>query len=277
MAQRAGASRDADRPRQRVLMLHFGVAQDARGFRLELVSRNMQTSLQDAAGELPASGQVIEEGPELLAATLPAERIAARLLGLGYPCATSDNAGTYLCNALLYHSAHRCPRNPRPAPHRLHPYPGGPHRPRGRRHRTPPQLPARLAGAVPGGLEIIATCWITWPRAARGKDRLTGTGLTLACCWCTRRRMPSGRKKPSHLGNPHHGTRPSKRADSWPRSRAGRRPCRQPGRGRPAPARASRLAAAERPCRRPRVGRSRPRPGGACKPPSTRPPSAGPR
>jgi pyroglutamyl-peptidase len=86
------------------LVLHFGVAQNARGFQLELVGRNLQSPLPDSAGDLPKSARVIEEGPELLATTLPAERIAARLMRRGLPCATSHNAGTYLCNALLYHS-----------------------------------------------------------------------------------------------------------------------------------------------------------------------------
>jgi pyroglutamyl-peptidase len=141
-----------------VLMLHFGVAQDAHGFRLELVSRNMQTSLQDAAGELPDSGEVIEEGPELLAATLPAERIAARLLGLGYPCATSDNAGTYLCNALLYHSLTAA--RELPAPHLI----GFIHLPAGLTGHGPggldrhPNCPLDWRGAVAGGLEIIGAC-----------------------------------------------------------------------------------------------------------------------
>src|SRR3954453_7904581 len=38
-----------------VLMLHFGVSESAPGFRLELIGRNMRTSLEDAAGELPSS------------------------------------------------------------------------------------------------------------------------------------------------------------------------------------------------------------------------------
>jgi pyroglutamyl-peptidase len=140
------------------LVLHFGVAQEAQGFRLELVSRNLQTSLQDTVGDLPKSARVVEEGPELLATTLPAERIAARLMGLGLPCTTSDNAGTYLCNALLYHSlsaAHGAPD-----PHLA----GFVHVPASLVGQGPdaqephPECPLDWRMAVSGGLEIIAAC-----------------------------------------------------------------------------------------------------------------------
>lgn len=86
------------------IALHLGVSEQARGFQLELVGRNRQTPREDAAGNLPTGQCVIDAGPDILTTTLPVERIAARLLGCGYPCKTSDNAGTYLCNTLLYHS-----------------------------------------------------------------------------------------------------------------------------------------------------------------------------
>lgn len=141
-----------------VLMLHFGVSEHARGFQIELVSRNLQTSLQDAAGDLPKSERVIEAGPDRLAATLPAERIAGRLRGLGFPCSTSDNAGTYLCNALLYHSlsAARSLSHPHLA--------GFVHVPasltgHGAEGQEPhPDCPLDWRTAVAGGLEIIAAC-----------------------------------------------------------------------------------------------------------------------
>jgi len=140
------------------LVLHFGVAQDARGFQLELVSRNLQTSLPDTVGDLPKSVRVIEEGPELLATTLPAERIAARLMRLGLPCATSDNAGSYLCNALLYHSlsaAHGAA-----APHLA----GFVHIPASLVGQGPdaqepcPDCPLDWRTAISGSLEIVAAC-----------------------------------------------------------------------------------------------------------------------
>jgi pyroglutamyl-peptidase len=141
-----------------VLMLHFGVSRDAQGFQLELVGRNLQTSLEDAAGHLPRSTRIAEEGPDLLATTLPAERIAARLMGLGLPCSTSDNAGTYLCNALLYHSL--AAARGAPAPHLA----GFVHVPtnlvgHGPEGQDPhPDCPLDWRAAVSGALEIIAAC-----------------------------------------------------------------------------------------------------------------------
>lgn len=141
-----------------VLMLHFGVAHEARGFRLELVSRNIQTPLQDAAGELPESDRIIDEGPEMLTATWPVERIAARLMCLGLPCTTSDNAGGYLCNALLYHSLTAAHELPDPHLAGFVHVPAGliGHGPEGR--DSHPDCLLDLQMAVTGGLEIIAAC-----------------------------------------------------------------------------------------------------------------------
>jgi len=141
-----------------VLVLHFGVAQDADGFQLELVGRNLRTSLEDATGHLPSSIRVVEDGPDLLATNLPVEHIAARLMALDLPCATSDNAGTYLCNALLYHSLSAARNAPAPhlagfvhlpanlighGPDGQHPHPG---------------CPLDWCGALSGGVEIITAC-----------------------------------------------------------------------------------------------------------------------
>jgi pyroglutamyl-peptidase len=140
------------------LVLHFGVAQDVQGFQLELVGRNLQTSLQDAVGELPKSTRVVEEGPDLLATTLPAERIAARLMGLGLPCKTSDNAGTYLCNALLYHSLSAAHATPEPHLAGFVHVPANlvGHGPRAQNRHPDCSLDWRMA--LSGGLEIIAAC-----------------------------------------------------------------------------------------------------------------------
>ncbi|HEY8246731.1 MAG TPA: pyroglutamyl-peptidase I [Hyphomicrobium sp.] len=87
-----------------VLALHFGVSHGANGFQIELVGRNLRGARPDASGQLPSCEAVIATGPAVLAATLPAERIVTRLTRAGFPCCTSDDAGDYLCNALMYHS-----------------------------------------------------------------------------------------------------------------------------------------------------------------------------
>jgi pyroglutamyl-peptidase len=144
-----------------VLALHFGVAPEARGFQIELVGRNLRGARPDACGELPSCEAVIATGPTMLASTLPAERILTRLARGGFPCCTSNNAGNYLCNALMYHSLAAARVQQRPfmsgfvhvpaSLQRTSCAPGG-----------APDLDDSCyltwAAAVAGGLEIIAAC-----------------------------------------------------------------------------------------------------------------------
>lgn len=87
-----------------VLVLHFGVSWQAEGFQIELIGRNRCEVMPDAAGRLPAGECLLDDGPAELACTLPAERIVQRLTQLGLPVRTSNDAGGFLCNALLYAS-----------------------------------------------------------------------------------------------------------------------------------------------------------------------------
>lgn len=82
--------------------VHFGLADTARGFRLESTARNRSSTLAvDAAGLLPAQARVCE-GPATLRSTLPLPDIAAALEAEGLPVQLSSNAGAYLCNHVFY-------------------------------------------------------------------------------------------------------------------------------------------------------------------------------
>jgi pyroglutamyl-peptidase len=136
------------------LALHFGVSGSARGFQIELVGRNACEARHDAAGELPGAARLIAEGPDSLASTFPAERIIARLQNAGLPCAASGSAGTYLCNALLYHSLRAAHALPTPflvgfvhLPASLSPTAG-----------LASDCALTWDDALAGGLEIIAAC-----------------------------------------------------------------------------------------------------------------------
>lgn len=135
-----------------VLALHFGVTTHASGFQIELTGRNVCAPRSDAAGELPAAAYVIEAGPETLASSFPAERIIARLAHAGLPCATSESAGTYLCNALLYHSltSGRCLPHP--------PAIGFVHLPADLSPTGATECGMSWNEALAGGMEIIAAC-----------------------------------------------------------------------------------------------------------------------
>jgi pyroglutamyl-peptidase len=89
-----------------VLALHFGVSKEANGFRLETQGLNICRGSEDAAGCMPLAPELVADGASAYAATLAVERIARRLAASGFPVSISDDAGGYLCNAVLYHALH---------------------------------------------------------------------------------------------------------------------------------------------------------------------------
>ncbi len=86
------------------LALHFGVSSRARGFEIEQRARNACSASPDASGVLPAGPALRDGGAEHLPASLPVRHIVTRLRRLGIPAFVSRDAGSYLCNAALYHS-----------------------------------------------------------------------------------------------------------------------------------------------------------------------------
>lgn len=86
------------------IALHFGVSSLADGFVLETVARNTTCKQQDACGTMPGSTRVVDRGPDMVAVTIPAREVTRRLKALGIPADLSNDAGSYICNSLLYHS-----------------------------------------------------------------------------------------------------------------------------------------------------------------------------
>ncbi|MGQ0671355.1 MAG: pyroglutamyl-peptidase I family protein [Hyphomicrobium sp.] len=149
---------ETERP---VLTLHFGVSREARGFVIERVARNACRSSADAAGCSPDS-QVLAEGEAgELRATLPADRIVQRLRRIGVPAITSDDAGGYLCNAVLFHSLRLAAAMPEPASS------GFVHVPVGIPDTGPDDV-LDWPKAVAGGLEILRTGLGLPPPAVQG-------------------------------------------------------------------------------------------------------------
>jgi pyroglutamyl-peptidase len=101
--QRAAALLAAARP---VLVLHFGVAKDARGFRIESRGANACRWAEDAAGLPPLDSLLIAGARPHYDATLPIAAIIARLEEMRLPVSLSHDAGSYICNAVLYHALH---------------------------------------------------------------------------------------------------------------------------------------------------------------------------
>ena len=86
------------------LALHFGVAASARGFRIERCAHNICRLSPDATGCLPSDARLSHDGPDLNPVSIDTAKIEARLKARGFPVSLSDDAGGYLCNAVLYHS-----------------------------------------------------------------------------------------------------------------------------------------------------------------------------
>ena len=84
--------------------VHFGVASDATGFRLETLAANARNKLGDACGHVPRRRLISANAPPQLLSTFPADAICQRLVAMGLPVELSTDAGHYLCNAALFRS-----------------------------------------------------------------------------------------------------------------------------------------------------------------------------
>ena len=95
-----------------VVAVHFGVSAHATGFEIETIARNVCERV-DAAGCTPQSGHICPGGPAERMSTLPMHAIATRLREQKLPVRLSDDAGAYLCNAVLYRSLQAQEQNQR--------------------------------------------------------------------------------------------------------------------------------------------------------------------
>ena len=84
------------------LILHFGLSNRARGFRIERSAHNRVGAKDDARGVRLMSRIILEHGQERLDTVLSSASLAKHLRKHGLPAATSRSAGTYLCNFLYY-------------------------------------------------------------------------------------------------------------------------------------------------------------------------------
>jgi pyroglutamyl-peptidase len=84
--------------------------------RLERVAVNIADfEIPDNVG-LMTRGPVVEGGAEAYLSTLPIHAIQDRLLDGGIPARLSGSAGTFLCNALMYHALRSCAEHGSAAP-----------------------------------------------------------------------------------------------------------------------------------------------------------------
>jgi pyroglutamyl-peptidase len=84
------------------LILHLGLNQRARTFRIERSAHNRVVAKEDARGALPLRSAILARGLPRIDTPLPATRLAKHLRGHGVPAVASRSAGSYLCNFLYY-------------------------------------------------------------------------------------------------------------------------------------------------------------------------------
>ncbi|HVW57460.1 MAG TPA: hypothetical protein VHC00_17425 [Rhizobiaceae bacterium] len=91
------------------IAIHFGLAAQCHGFRLERIARNSFAGARpDNAGAMP-SAEKICDAPAELPSNLPLQAIHDALTAEDLPVEWSDNAGAYLCNMVFTLSrAHAC-------------------------------------------------------------------------------------------------------------------------------------------------------------------------
>lgn len=82
--------------------LHFGVADSARGFRIERVARNRTHQKPDVRGCLPRGKLIRSMGPRVLRSGVSPSRVQLTLRARGLRAELSGDAGAYLCNTLYY-------------------------------------------------------------------------------------------------------------------------------------------------------------------------------
>lgn len=132
------------------IALHFGVSEKATGFVLEARGLNHCRQSPDAAGCLPEAAHVIAGAVHEHATSLAVETALARLAMLGLPASVSNDAGGYLCNAVLYRSL---------------------------------TLHAHTAGAIVGFVHVPAhigdasNAPLSWPQAERGALEIVVTAV----------------------------------------------------------------------------------------------------
>lgn len=72
---------------------------------VERVAINLADArIPDNAGAQPADVPVLPGGPAAYFATIPVKAVVRQVRAAGIPCELSYTAGTYVCNALLYHA-----------------------------------------------------------------------------------------------------------------------------------------------------------------------------
>ncbi len=98
-------------------VLMIGLAASRGEVTLERQGVNEMTArIPDNEGDQPQNEPVIPGGPEVLFSTLPVEDMTEAILDAGVPARLSEDAGRFVCNALLYSALYELERSDDPIP-----------------------------------------------------------------------------------------------------------------------------------------------------------------
>jgi pyroglutamyl-peptidase len=85
------------------LVIGVGLAEGRDAVTPERKARNLQSArIPDNDGDQPVDRPVVAGGPATYASGLPVDAIVEELLEAGIPGRASEDAGTYVCNSLMY-------------------------------------------------------------------------------------------------------------------------------------------------------------------------------
>ena len=98
-------------------VLMIGLAAGRAAVTPERQAVNEKTArIPDNEGDRPQNEPVIPGGPEVLCATLPVEDMAQAIAAAGVPGRVSEDAGRFVCNALLYSTLYALEQADAPIP-----------------------------------------------------------------------------------------------------------------------------------------------------------------
>lgn len=84
------------------VVVHFGVASECAGLRIETTAVNVCGMTSDVSGAFPTQNVLCIDGPDQRLVSFAASEFVQELSDQGWPVSLSDNAGHYLCNAVFY-------------------------------------------------------------------------------------------------------------------------------------------------------------------------------
>ena len=96
---------------QPATVICLGLAPGEKMIRLERLAANYSRfEIKDNAGEIK-HGSIIDSGPDAYQTTLPLDQLQSVVLECGIPARVSHSAGTFLCNAVMFHALDYCAAN----------------------------------------------------------------------------------------------------------------------------------------------------------------------